>query len=453
MKSIASPTPILIIASRASVAGGENYLLSVFREVNQERFHPIVWLPGDGPFHAALEAAGIESVIEPVDYGWLKPPQTWYHFGSGFSSRVRRLTAFIEERGIRLVHTNSNQILEGALASRLAGVPHLYLAHIDYQSNLPIYQRVPLGAASFAKLMDRLSEGILAVSHHVASKLCPPLDPQRVTVVHNGIETSCFDEALAKRQGHLRQELGLSDDTFVITAAGRITEDKGFDILLEAAVTVIAKHPRAHFLVAGGADSTDHLAKLERYRIELGLEGRVHFLGLRGDLPQILAESDIFLLTSRREGHPYVLLEAMACACPVVASRCGGVDETVSEGETGYIVEIGDVAATADRVSRLLTDTSLRQAMGEAGRHRVAANFNARQTAEGLFAKYEELLAAPASTPGDPGINLFLQATDEIAFLGNKMLEMEERLRKTEGILSLFTRNPVSRALNRLRGR
>ena len=436
---------ILIIASRTDIAGGENYLLSCLKYMDRNRYHPIVWLPGDGAFRAALEQAGVEYVIEPVNYGWLKPPNPWFEFLSGLPERVHRITRLIRERDIRLVHTNSNMILEGALAAKLAGVPHLYLAHIDFQSNLPLYQRFQLDAASFAGLMGDLSGGIIAVSHHVARSLCPPLDPARIRVVHNGLELDKFDQALTQRDGSLRLELGLPADASLITAAGRITNDKGFDILLEAAAIVHGAHPDAHFLIAGGTDSLDFQRQLNERIVQLGLSTHVHFLGLRKDLPRVLAESDIFLLTSRREGHPYVLLEAMACECAVVASRCGGVDETVVEGETGFVVEIADVATTADRLDRLLDDPGLRGIMARKGRERVAGAFTARQTAEGLFGMYGELLSHPTPQPGSYAVDLFLQTASEIGYLGEKVTDMEERLKKAERAAQLLLDNPLAR--------
>jgi len=446
-------TNILIIASRADIAGGENYLLSCLKYMDRSLYHPIVWLPGDGVFRAALEQAGVEYVIEPVRYGWLKPPKRWFEFLSGLSGRVRRIVNLIRERDIRLVHTNSNMILEGPLAAKLAGVPHLYLAHIDFQSNLPLYQRFQLDAVSFAGLMGDLSDGIIAVSHHVARCLCPPLDPARIRVVHNGLELDKFDEALAQRDGSLRQELRLPADAPLITAAGRITEDKGFDILLEAAAIVHGGHPDAHFLIAGGTDSPDVHRQLTERIVQLGLGAHVHFLGLRKDLPRVLAESDIFLLTSRREGHPYVLLEAMACECAVVASRCGGVDETVVEGESGFVVEIGDIATTAERLGRLLGDHGLRRGMAGNGRARVKSVFTARQTAEGLFGMYRDLLSHPAPRAGSYAVDLLLQATAEIGYLGEKVTDMEERLKRTERAAQLLLDNPLARFARRIFGK
>lgn len=444
---------ILIITSRSDIAGGENYLLSVFRHMDMSRYRPIVWVPGEGAFLDTLKDMRIEHVVEPVNYGWLKPPQKWYPFLYGLQQRVQRLESIIRERNIALVHTNSNMILEGALAAKLAGVSHLYLAHIDFQSNLPVYQRFPLDAASFAGLMGDLSDGIIAVSHHVAHGLCPPLDPTRIRVVHNGLELEKFDQALAQRDGNLRRELGLPGDTPLVTAAGRITEDKGFDILLEAAAIVHGAHSNAHFLIAGGTDSLDYQRQLTERVAQLGLGMHVHFLGLRKDLPRVLAESDLFLLTSRREGHPYVLLEAMACECAVVASRCGGVNETVVEGETGFVVEIGDVATTADRLERLLSDPGLRSVMARNGRERVKRVFTVRQTAEGLFGMYEELLSHPAPQAGSYTVDLFLQTASEIGYLGEKVTDMDERLKKAERSSQLLLDNPLAKFVRRIFGK
>ena len=441
---------ILIIASRADIAGGENYLLSCFRYMDRARYHPIVWLPGDGAFRAALEQAGVEYVIEPVGYGWLKPPKPWYEFLSGLPGRVRRIADLIRERDIQIVHTNSNMILEGALAAKLTGVRHLFLAHIDYQSNLPVYQRLPLDAASFARLMDDLSAGILAVSGHVRDTLCPPLPRERVTVVNNGLEMARYDAALAARDGSLRQSLSLADDAVIVVAAGRVTEDKGFDLLIEAAGQLCPAHPKAVFLLCGPVDSPDYQSTLLQRIEQLALKDYVRLLGRRHDLPDVMAQSDVFVLSSRREGHPYVLLEAMACDLPAVATRCGGVDETVVEGETGFIVPIGSAQALAERLSPLLADAGLRTRMGLAAGQRVREHFTAAQTAQGLFDMYEYLLAQPTPDRGNYAVDLLLQAASEYGYLGERLTALEERVKKPERAAALLLDNPLMRLLRRI---
>lgn len=446
------PSTILIIASRADIAGGENYLLSCLKYMDRQRFHPIIWLPGDGAFRMALQEMGVEYVVEPVDYGWLTPPKLWYGFLAGLPERVQRIVDLIRSRGIRLVHTNSNLVLEGALAARIAGVPHLFLAHIDFQANMPFYQRFPLDAASFAQMMGDLSAGILAVSALVRDTLSPPLPRERITVVNNGLEMARYDSALAAcDNGELRTSLGLSERATLVVAAGRVTDDKGFDLLIEAASRLSSSHADAVFLICGPVESQDYQATLLQRIEQAGLTQRIRFLGRRDDLPELMAQCDVFVLSSRREGHPYVLLEAMACNLPAVASNCGGVAETVLEGETGFVVPIGSVDALTDRLSILLQDEGLRQRMGEASGRRIRAEFTAEQTARGLFAMYEHLLAQPPLLPGAYQVDLLLQAATEVGYLGTRLTQLEERVKKTESAARLIQDNAVMRLLRRIK--
>ena len=131
---------ILYIASRTDIAGGEVYLQDVFAHLDRARFTPIVVVPGKGAFSDRLETLGIECFVSEVDYGWLKPPMPWYRFLAGLPGRVRHLSREMRARDIALVHTNSNMILEGALAARLAGVHHMTVVHIPFPgkpSHLP----------------------------------------------------------------------------------------------------------------------------------------------------------------------------------------------------------------------------------------------------------------------------------------------------------------------------
>lgn len=440
-------TPILIVASNADIAGGENYLLACLKYMDRTRYHPIVWLPGDGAFRAALERAGVEFVVEPVNYGWLKPPQLWYEYLAGLPERVQRCVELIREREIRLVHTNSNMMLEGALAASIVGARHLYLAHIDYQPDMPFFQRFPLDPASYARLMGDISMGILAVSGLVRDRLSPPLPRERITVVNNGLEMDRYDAALSGHGGGLRGALGLPEKALLVVAAGRVIEDKGFDLLIEAAAQVCPSYDDMVVLICGPTESSAYREALLARIGQLGLEQRIRFLGRRDDLPEVMAQCDLFVLSSRREGHPYVLLEAMACDLPVVASNCGGVEETLREGETGFVVPIGDVDALADRLALLLGDATLRKSMGAAAGRHVRAHFTAEQTARSLFAMYDKLLGQPAPPAGAYAVDLLLRAASEFAYLGSRLTALEERSKKAEHAAELLLDNPLMRAL------
>ncbi|BCX89347.1 hypothetical protein MIN45_P1719 [Methylomarinovum tepidoasis] len=447
---------ILYIASRSDIAGGEIYLRDVFQHMARSHFRPLVVLPGDGAFRALLDEMGIEWVIQEVNYGWLKPPLPWYSFLADLPQRVRNLVHLIEKEQVALVHTNSNQILEGALAARLAGIHHLIVVHIPFQSNLPIYQRFPLDPHSFAELIGDLSTRIIAVAEPVARSLSPPIPREKIRVIHNGIELERFQNLRQFEQPSIRQELGIPRNAPLITGVGRLHPDKGFEYFVEAAAEVAREFPEAHFAIVGSTDSPDYQDQLKARVQALGIDRCFHFLGFRQDIPTILTQSDVFLLTSRSEGGPYVLLEAMACGCACVASRCGGfVEYVVRPGQTGFLVEYGDPKSTADALRELLRNPELRQQITKQGREFVltCGEFDVRHSVQKLMDVYEEILSSPAPSPGNYVIDLLLQGAMETGYLGQKVTTLEEKMKKAERAAALLLDNPISRMARRFKNK
>lgn len=220
------PQAILFIASRSTIGGGEVNLLDVLQWLDRARFTPLVALPQPGPFHKKLADLGVETFTLGVDYGWLKPPEPWYGFLTGYGPRVRRLVAFIQRRGVALVHTNSNQLFEGAVAARLAGVHHVHVVHIPFPVHLPIWQRVPIEAATFASWVDELSSAIVAVAEPVAESFSPPADRGKIRVIHNGLNLDRYRDSRAAGDGRVRRELGIPEGAVLVTGVGRLHPDK-----------------------------------------------------------------------------------------------------------------------------------------------------------------------------------------------------------------------------------
>lgn len=447
------PINVLYIASRGDKgAGGENYLLTLFRNIDLQKIIPTVILPSDGSLRATLEALGIEVVVVEADYSWLQPDIAWYNVMAGLQDRVKALATVIDEKQIDIVHTNSNLRFEGALAARLTGTPHLYLAHIEFQPDMPIFQRLPLTLASYAQLMGELSAHVVAVSQSVASTLSSHIPAQKLQVIHNGLELPPFDHALSKQSHRIRDELGLNNSDILITAVGRIAPDKGFDFLLEAARLVLDKPSgNIHFIVVGSEENQEHAADLKQKVADYRIAEHFHFIGFRDDVPDILAASDIFALSSRKEGHPYVMLEAMASQCAIVACNCAGVEETIDEGETGFIVPIGDYAAIANKINLLTDDTQLRTTFAGAARNKIKSSFTADLTASALIEVYQGLLAAPKRPSGSITTELFIQSCRELGYLGKKNVELENRIKRLENFVDLAQNNPLWKALRSLR--
>ena len=443
---------ILYISSRAdSGAGGENYLLTLFRNIDRKRFQPIVILPSEGSLRIPLENIGIEVIVIEAEHGWLKVDIAWYTLLEGLQARVKAIVDLIISNEISIVHTNSNRRFEGALAASLTGIPHLYLAHIQYEPDMPLFQRLPLSQASFAQLMIELSNKIVAVSNSVGVTLATQITDEKLQVIHNGIELNLFDIALTNKSNRLKEELEIPLDHLLITAIGRIVPDKGFDYFVDAARLILQHHNNVHFVIAGSEENCFFTRQLKQKIIDYAMSDHFHFLGFREDVADILAVTDIFVLSSRKEGHPYVMLEAMTSECAVVASNCAGVEETIEEGISGFIVPIGDINAMVERLISLINSVELRHSLATSAKKRIIDFFTADKTATKLMTVYEQLLEQPKKPAGSIAVELFLQNCTELGHLGKMNIDMNERLRRVEHLADFIQYNPVTKYLRQLR--
>jgi glycosyltransferase involved in cell wall biosynthesis len=153
----------------------------------------------------------------------------------------------------------------------------------------------------------------------------------------------------------------------IVGFVGRLQPEKGVDVLLQAATTVLAVVPQASFVIIGDGPL---LPTLEEQAGQLGLSSRVRFLGFRADVPRLLTQLSAVVIPSRNEGTPLVLLEAMSAGVPVVASAVGGIQDVLRQGKEGLLVAPDDPAALADALCSLLLDPERMRSMGEAGRQR-----------------------------------------------------------------------------------
>jgi glycosyltransferase involved in cell wall biosynthesis len=204
----------------------------------------------------------------------------------------------------------------------------------------------------------------------------------RVAVIPNGIEIPEPPGPGDARDA--RRELGVGPDAPTVGIVAALRAEKDHETLLRAIARLTPNRPELRLVMIG---SGDREAALRAETARLELEGQVVFAGFRPDAPRLLAGLDVVALVSVQETFPVSVLEAMAACRPVVMTRCEGVPEVVVDGTTGYMVSIGDDAALADRIGRLLDDPVVAAQMGAAGRARAAAEFPIGRT----IARYEEL--------------------------------------------------------------
>lgn len=207
-------------------------------------------------------------------------------------------------------------------------------------------------------------------------------------------------------RGAFRREMGFEDDAFVVGIVGRIAPVKNHEMFLRVAAKTLAAAPRARFVVVGGGPAAPDLARLSR---ELGIDAAVRFAGLRTDLPQVYADLDAVVLTSRNEGTPLSLIEAMASGRAVAATDVGGVRDLLERDWTGSVQERrfedsgsargmlvapGDVEGFAAALRRLESDAPFRRELGEAGRLYVQRHHALPRLLDDLEEVYARVLAS-----------------------------------------------------------
>jgi glycosyltransferase involved in cell wall biosynthesis len=372
---------VLYVIDGLEMGGGERGFLRLIRGAVEAGWSAAVATDPVGRFAAEAAAAGAEVVALPIGARH-DPRSVW---------RVRRLAA----SGLYAVVHSQGARADWVARLALSGVSGVALVctvqmPVDGFDVRPTRRRV-------YRLLDRFGrervDRFIVVSDALHRTLVTGwgIEPGRVEVIPNGVDLDDGDDDRAAPAA-LRRALGLDPGAPLIGAVGRLVRQKGFEVLIEAMPAVLARVPGARLVVVGEGPERARLARLARER---GVGAAVTFAGFRPDAPRLLAALDVLVLPSRREGSPLVTLEAMARGVPVVASDIDGIAEQVTDGVDGLVVPAGDAAALAAAVVRVLGDRTLAGRLGEAGRRRVRACFDARQ----MVARTLELYRAVARMP------------------------------------------------------
>ncbi len=328
--------------------------------------------------------------------------------------RLVALARRVRRGGFDLVHTFMNDAsVVGPVVARLAGVPCVVsrrdLGFWQTTRGLVILRRTDRLAAALVANCDAVA------AHTVRSEHVPPA---LVNVVPNGHDPARF----GGRSGEARARLGIPADALLVGLLANVRPLKRHDDFLDAFARVANARRAVHALLIGedlpGAEPLR--ARVERR----GLTGRAHAVAPGGDVLPWLAALDVGVLCSETEGLSNAVLEYMAAGLPVVATAVGGTPELVEEGETGYLVEVGDVGALAERVGRLLGDADLRTRLGTAGRRRFEARFTVDRMVAGTRAVWEDAVGGRRGAPGPawtvdtvedrPGVEALADAWDAL---------------------------------------
>jgi glycosyltransferase involved in cell wall biosynthesis len=305
---------------------------------------------------------------------------------------LAELVGLLRRERYGVVHThNSKGGVLGRLAARIARVPvviHTVHGFAFHGAEKPLRRWCFLQAERVAA---RWCDAVIYISRPLArwaarERLYPAC---RGSLIYSGIEPERFDAR--PDAGAVRAGLGVPPGAPLIGQVSKLWEGKGHATLLAALPAILARFPdtRLAFVGEGPLQGT-----LEAEAARRGLADRVIFTGFREDVAAVTGALDVALLASAFEGMGRVVLEAMACGVPVVASRVGGIPDLVVDGRTGYLVPVDDAAAVAGAVTGLLAEPERRRRLGEEGRRRLTGRFTAERMVEQIADLYRGLGAA-----------------------------------------------------------
>ena len=356
-KSQASSKQIIFVIGSLGRGGAESQLLMLMRGLIRSDYKPLLFvLESNGPLREEVEKYGIKIIDGGVDNSSCKPVL--------ILQLIRALW-----RLWFLLRTSRPEIVHGflpltniitAVAGKLAVIPYI----ITSRRALNKHQDRNPGWRYVDKLSTYLSDIVTANAIAVRDDTFyrENSNPNKFRVIYNGIEAKSIADALPHRE-KVRKTLGLEANQIVIIIVANLIPYKGYTELLDAFSQLRTNNNEIRLLIVGQDRGIGDSLRYQASR--LGIDDAVQWLGLRSDIPELLAAADIYVCASHEEGFSNSLLEAMAAGKPVVATRVGGNPEMLEEGRLGVLVEARDATSLAEGIKKLLESSHLRELFGE----------------------------------------------------------------------------------------
>lgn len=411
---------ILYVHHCPDLGGASMSLLYLIEQLDRSRFAPSILFnapPGDAvePF----ARRGIPIFHEPGITTYphaqgallqLRSLRPWQMVTLGLAIRpsARRFEAFLGKHPHDLVHLNSAVQIPAAIGARRAGVPVVWHVREELHPGFLGVRR-----AMVRRTVDRCADAVIAISERNAAQL---RRSSKVHVVYNFLDFDRFDRR--RDRDAARRAIGLPVDRPIVIMLGGMVPHKGADVLVQAAERLRVVRPDVLFVVAGippaGAVSPSAVRRVLRGALESAglienverevmrlmeqfrLQDTVRFIGMRSDVPELLAAADVLVWPATVSHFSRPVIEAGAMGRPVVASDFPSSRELVTQGVTGLLVPPRQPGPLAEAIQRILADPVEAARMGEAGWRLARERYDARRNAEAILAIYEKILGAGA---------------------------------------------------------
>lgn len=363
---------ILYLFVTLPIGGAEEHLLTVIRNLDLTSYHPTVC--------CIREKGTIGEEIERIGFTVISLNRRSKFPDVRILNDILRI---IRTKNIHLIHSHLYHAnMYGRITAFTANIPVIATEH-STDDHTKLKRRI------INWILAKKTAKIIAVSHMVKSRIMERdwIDPSKIDVIYNGIDTNRFCSPLSKENA--QERLGIRAPT-VIGTVGRLEKPKGHIHLIRAMRRVREKNPDLRLLIAGSG-SLESVLKSEAAR--QGVDQSVIFLGSRRDIPDVLKAFDIFVMPSLSEGLPVALLEAMSSSIPVIVTPVGGIPEFVNDGVNGIIVPPSDESALAGAILELSDDRSRLTELGTNGKQTIIEKFSAHVMVKKIESLYKSVLS------------------------------------------------------------
>ena len=361
--------------------GAETVYVDLVRSLDPSRWRHVAVLPTREWMYEQLVEFGVQPVLLPERRS----------FDVVF---LAKMAALIRRQHVDLIHAHLfGSAVRAALLSRICGVPAIATLHgsldVGGGGRLQHFKVVVVnhGLKRIVFVSEKLRRTLLEAV---------PLRPDIATVITNGINVKRYSQG---SDAGFRAQCGIGADEFLVgTVATPGRPAKGLDVLLDVVSILKAQSSGYRFVVVGDLEY-ERGTELLKDRDSRGLTNDVLFTGFRNDVHHVLPAFDVYALTSRSEGFPLSLLEAMAAGLPIVATRCGGPEQILDDGITGLLVENGSAEAIAGAIARLRANAVERRRLADAARAAARERFTLEAEVRAYEKVYESCLSLSETSP------------------------------------------------------
>lgn len=301
-------------------------------------------------------------------------------------SKAFALRKYVVDNNIQLIHSHLPWAgIIAKVAGRLANVPVIYTEHNKQERYHFLTRALNLATMNFA-------HSIIAVSEDVATSIRKHKNNLKASlrIILNGVNTDHFRKQLYAR--NIRVELNIPTNAPLVGTVAVFRSQKRLDQWLIIAKRILTLSKDAHFVIVGDGPLKNQIIST---RAQLGLENRVHLVGIETEVRPYLDSFDIYMMSSIFEGLPLALLEAMSMECAVVSTDAGGVKEVIRDGQEGWLVPVSDLLQMAPKAISILEDKALKNRFGQRARERVVNDFSLKSMVLHLEQLYREVIKQP----------------------------------------------------------